>query len=375
MRELAIYVHIPFCESKCLYCNFYSVTDKSKIQKYINKVKEQIEFFADKLKSQKVKSIYFGGGTPSSIDSIFIKEILDDIKAKFELKENVEISIECNPNTITNKLVESYLSFGINRFSLGLQSTNNEILKKINRKHTFEEFLDAVKIFKSLGVKNISADFILGLEGQDKKDVDTFIRTIKDFKIPHFSAYSLIVEEHTPLFVKVKNKEYVPLDDDTQVDLYDYLMQGLKNIGLNRYETSSFASLGYECTHNKCYWDYTDYIGFGVKAHSKIGDIRFSYEKNIKDFLEENDFENAFEVSRLDKDEQIFEYVMLALRTKYGVDKKRFFELFECDFEELFNDKINSEKVKDCFEITENNVVVKESKQYILNYILGEILY
>lgn len=284
MRELAIYVHIPFCESKCLYCNFYSVTDKSKIQKYINKVKEQIEFFADKLKSQKVKSIYFGGGTPSSIDSIFIKEILDDIKAKFELKENVEISIECNPNTITNKLVESYLSFGINRFSLGLQSTNNEILKKINRKHTFEEFLDAVKIFKSLGVKNISADFILGLEGQDKKDVDTFIRTIKDFKIPHFSAYSLIVEEHTPLFVKVKNKEYVPLDDDTQVDLYDYLMQGLKNIGLNRYETSSFASLGYECTHNKCYWDYTDYIGFGVKAHSKIGDIRFSYEKNIKDF-------------------------------------------------------------------------------------------
>lgn len=375
MEELAIYIHIPFCESKCLYCNFYSVTDKSRENEYISKVKTEIEFFSSRLKSKKVKSIYFGGGTPSCINPNYIGEILESINSNFNVSKNAEISIECNPNTVTKELIERYLSFNINRFSLGLQSTNNASLKKINRKHTVEQFIDAVKVFKNLGVKNISADFILGLEGQDKSDIDRFVEIVKEYSIPHISAYSLIIEEHTPLFVKVKNKEYLPLDDDTQVDLYDYLMESLKKLGINRYETSSFSQEDFECTHNKCYWDYTNYLGLGVKAHSKIGEYRFSYEKNIKDFLNENNFENAFEVSRLSRDEQIFEYVMLALRTKYGVDKKRFLKLFNEDFLTLFGDKIKDKKVVDCFLNDENYVKVKESKQYILNYILGEILY
>jgi len=280
MKNLSLYIHIPFCESKCHYCNFVSFK-KSNIHKeqYIQYLLKEIKLNATK--DFLVNTIFIGGGTPSCLREGDILKISNAIKENFNLSKELEFTIEANPNSFTLEKAKEYVKAGINRISFGLQSANNKILKTINRIHTKKDFINAVKLAKQVGLKNINSDILIGLPNQKLKDVKRTLKLIIKLNLPHVSCYSLILEEKTPLFKMVENKKLKLPQEDKTLKMYDYTLNYLEKHKIFRYEVSNFAKLEKECMHNLTYWNLSNYLGLGLNAHSKIENERF---ENFSDF-------------------------------------------------------------------------------------------
>lgn len=275
MKEIGIYVHIPFCKQKCKYCDFVSFANKFEIQeKYINTVLKEVENCEKK--DFKVNTIYFGGGTPSLLESNLIIKVLNKIKEKFEVKENAEITIEVNPGTVNKKKLEQYKNNGFNRISIGLQSANNDILKTIGRIHTFEEFEECFEFAKEVGFKNINVDLMLALPTQKMEDLKDSLNKVISLKPNHISLYSLILEEGTILEKEVIEGLYVLPDDDVERKMYNLTKKILEKSGYVHYEISNFAKKGFESQHNLNCWNQEEYLGFGLAAHSYFDKKRFS---------------------------------------------------------------------------------------------------
>ena len=247
LNELGIYIHIPFCKQKCYYCDFVSYSNKcSEVKEYIESLKKEIEEFD--FSNYKVTSIYIGGGTPSYIDSIYIVEILSELKEKLKCNliefKDIEITIEVNPGTVDTKKLNDYKKSGINRLSIGLQSTKNDILKKIGRIHTYQEFLEIYKLAREIGFKNINIDLMIGIPGQKIEDLKNTLQDIIKLEPEHISVYSLIIEENTPIEKMLENGEIKLPDEDLERNMYWYVKNTLELIGYNHYEFSNFAKLG-----------------------------------------------------------------------------------------------------------------------------------
>lgn len=287
MEELGIYVHIPFCAKKCLYCDFISYENKAElIQDYIKAVNEEISNLSkEDTEKYNVSTIYIGGGTPSFIDSKHIVKILETIKNKFNILENVEITIELNPGTITKQKLQHYINCGINRISIGLQSTNNNILKQIGRIHTYEQFLENYNLAREVGFKNINVDLMLALPNQTIEILEDSIQKITKLNPEHISVYSLIIEDETPLHNLVQDKKLTLPDDETERKMYWTVKKQLEKNGYNHYEISNFAKQGYSSKHNTNCWEQKQYIGFGLAAHSYINNTRYSNTENIKQYI------------------------------------------------------------------------------------------
>ena len=278
-KEIGVYVHIPFCKQKCYYCDFISYCNKDNIiEDYVKAVKKEIKM--QNIQSQ-ITTVYIGGGTPSYIDSKYIKYIMEEIKQKNVTKE-AEITIEVNPGTVTKQKLEQYKKCGINRLSIGLQSTQNELLKQIGRIHNFEQFLETYKLARSVGLKNINVDLIIGLPNQRIKDIKESLEKIIELAPEHISVYSLIVEENTPIAVRIEKGELQLPEEDIERNMYWYVKNTLELNGYKHYEISNFAKPGYESKHNMNCWNQKEYIGFGVAAHSYINNVRFSNTSNIE---------------------------------------------------------------------------------------------
>lgn len=292
MKEVGIYIHIPFCVKKCYYCDFVSYPDKLDCQKeYIEKLKQEICEESDILKNVNVTTIYIGGGTPSLIDSKYIIEILECLYKYIGRKER-EITIEINPGTVTKEKLKNYKRVGINRISIGLQSSSDRILKTIGRIHNFQEFLEAYNLIVDEGFENINVDLMLGLPEQTIEDLKQSIKEVLNLKLKpkHISIYSLIVEENTPLDKMLKNKEINLPDDEYEREQYAYVKNMLELNGYNHYEISNFAKKGYESKHNVNCWKQKDYIGFGVAAHSYLDGIRFSNTNILREYINNQKF-------------------------------------------------------------------------------------
>ena len=288
-------------------------------KRYVQSLIKEIEETKYK---RKVSSIFFGGGTPSILLAEDIKEIMLAIKNKFALTKNAEISIECNPNSITEEKLKIYKNLGFNRISFGVQSLDDDVLKLIGRVHNRSEALEAINLANIAGFTNINADLLLGIK--ENKNISRDIEELKAAGVTHISAYMLILERGTPLEILAKQNKVKLLSDDESVAQYEEYLKVLRQNGFYRYEISNFALKGYKCKHNINYWECGEYLGFGVAAHSYINDTRYSNTENISEYIE-NYTNKSYE--KLTNQEKLEELIMLGLRTKRGVSLKKLEEL------------------------------------------------
>lgn len=324
-NKIGIYVHIPFCKKKCDYCDFISYCGKDDfIEKYVDSVKKEIEHV--KIKSE-ITTIYIGGGTPSYIDSKFIVQILEKIKEK-NVAQDAEITIEVNPGTVTQEKLQDYIECGINRISIGLQTTNDELLKQIGRIHNYEQFLETYKLAKKVGFKNINVDLMLGLPNQRIIDLKESLENVLKLAPKHISVYSLIVEDGTPIANKIENGKLKLPDDELERNMYWYVKNTLELNGYKHYEISNFAKKGYESKHNMNCWNQMEYVGIGTAAHSYRDITRYSNTEDIKEYIknvQKGEFEKNRIIHEIQKEEDSKkEFMLLGLRKIDGLKISEF---------------------------------------------------
>ncbi len=319
MKESGIYVHIPFCKRKCAYCDFISFSGKARlIEKYVEALKREINKCKIGKEDYMVKTIYFGGGTPSFIESKYIVEILEAIKEKFNISKNAEITIEINPGTVTEEKLKDYYEVGINRISFGLQSTNSQLLKLVGRIHSYSSFLEGYNLARKTGFKNINVDLMIGLPVQTLKDVQKDLSRIIELNPEHVSVYSLIVEEGTRIEEKIKNKELYLPSEKLERKMYWEVKKKLEEAGYIHYEISNFAKAGYESKHNLSCWNQEEYLGFGLAAHSYFNNVRYSNTDDFEEYFDWPENSKIIHERQTDEDKQK-EFMLLGLRKIEGV--------------------------------------------------------
>ena len=363
-KQIGIYVHIPFCKQKCEYCDFYSVVDKEElIPQYIQSIVNEIQGVS---KSESldftpfVTTIYIGGGTPSYIKSSFISQIVNTIYDNYEVDKNAEITLEVNPGTITLEKLEEYYKSGINRLSIGLQTTHDYLLQKISRIHNYYDFLDCYHFAREVGFENINIDLMLGLPEQTLLELQDTVEEVISLEPEHISVYSLILEEGTKLEKRVANKELqLPLEEDER-KMYWKAKELLEQGGYKHYEISNFAKKGYEAKHNLNCWDQKEYIGFGAGAHSYIDYIRYSNIKNIKKYIlnaQNRMWEKNREThERQNQEAKQKEYMLLGLRKVQGISIQEFKSRFIANPIYLYHTELEKLTKQNLIEIEGDNI-------------------
>lgn len=317
-KDLSLYIHIPFCKTICLYCNFLTFAHKNKwIPEYVDSVCKEIQERGKNYKNSEIETIFFGGGTPSLIEPELITKIIEAIKASFSVKKDLEISIECNPESVDLRRLEMYQQSGITRFSLGVQTLNAKTLWRVARPHDSQAILDALELFKRAGIKNFSTDFIMGLPDQDLASFQYEIEKILSYDPAHLSSYFLSYDtKKIDLFIAECPQE------DEQIAMYEWLCRRLKKSRFVHYEVSNWAHPGYECEHNKRYWQQKDYLGLGIGAHSIVDNVMWENQKDFDGYLQ--DPMKTENESPIDADLKRMEYLMLSLRTNKGIELEKY---------------------------------------------------
>lgn len=337
-----IYVHIPFCVRKCAYCDFVSFAEGSVPQSYVDALLTELELVArGGSYPAAFDTVFFGGGTPSLLSGDQMQQIMRALKERFDIRENAEISMECNPGTTTPEKLTAYREAGINRLSIGLQSTHDALLNSIGRIHTFEQFLSTLQSAREAGFENINVDLMHGLPNQTVDQYLDSLRTVCDLGVQHISAYSLILEEHTPLFDCVERGEVKPPDEDLVADMQDAGIDLLEQRGYHRYEISNFAQEGFACRHNLNYWHNGEYLGFGVAAHGVVRERKWTRYANVSTLDEymrllSRGKRPLAETIRLAPKDEMFECVMLGFRLIHGIDRAAFLARFGLDIVEAY---------------------------------------
>ena len=333
MKETAIYVHIPFCDHKCIYCDFYSIITSDNIPSFLLCLKKEIYFYSNKYSADRlITSIFFGGGTPSLMSPEYLEEIISSIKLNFNVSKSAEITMETNPGTVDQDKLKSFYDAGINRISIGVQSFDEDDLKFMTRIHDRKTAINTVKDAEKAGYKNISLDLIFNLPGQTNAKWLENLKIALSLPIKHISAYSLILEGGTILNKMVLDGKVKLQDDDHDAGLYETTIDYLTTNGFYQYEVSNFTKPGFECRHNNTYWHYKDYIGFGTSSHSFFEGKRWWNYSSLKKYINEIELNNHAVVNSeiLSANEKHNEYVMLLLRSSgIGID----------DYKNLFGDE------------------------------------
>ncbi|MHB1686941.1 MAG: radical SAM family heme chaperone HemW [Ignavibacteriaceae bacterium] len=376
MEDSALYVHIPFCDHKCIYCDFYSIITSDNIPSFLNSIKNEIKFYSAKYSEGRIfTSIFFGGGTPSLMQPKYIGEIISSLKNNFTVSNDAEITMETNPGTVDKKKLESFYKVGINRISIGIQSFHEDELKFLTRIHNRETAVQTVYDANKVGFENINIDLIFNLPKQTKGKWKQNLETAVNLPLKHISAYSLILERGTILNKMVLDGKVILQDDDYDAELYEMTIDFLTSSGFAQYEVSNFTRPGFECRHNNAYWRYKEYLSFGPSAHSFVEDKRWWNFSSLKQYIvkiEKNNLAQAnFEII---SDEQKFnEYVMLALRSK-GIEIKDFQRRFGASW--LYRNKnIFQSLVDEKFvEIKNDFICFTKSGYAICDEILSKIL-
>lgn len=370
-KNMGLYIHIPFCKSKCKYCDFISFSNKENlIDRYAKCLKYEIrdigisnlhDYTENKDDLINIKTIYFGGGTPSFIDSKYIKEIVSQIRQNLKVNEDAEITLELNPGTVDEKKLKDYKDAGINRLSIGLQSTNNATLKRIGRIHTYEEFLSTYNLARELGFNNINVDLMLALPEQTMEELVSGLEKVIKLNPEHISLYSLILEEGTKLYKEIEEeKKYKLPDDDLERNMYWKTKEMLEKAGYVHYEISNFAKKGFASKHNLSCWNQEEYIGVGAAAHSYSNNVRYSNVENIEEYIsnyeEGRDIYNLVFHEKQNEENKMKEYMMLGLRKIEGVNINNFKDKFNCTPLDLFKQEIDKLINENLLIIDENNI-------------------
>ena len=364
LKEIGIYIHIPFCKQKCYYCDFYSMAEQEEwipryIKSLINEIKqkkneEEFNFLSV------VKTIYIGGGTPSFIDSSYITEILKAIYETYEVDPNAEITIEVNPGTTNADKLEAYKKAGVNRLSIGLQATQNHLLKSIGRIHNYYDFVDTYHLAREVGFENINVDLMIGLPQQTISDVEGAVEEVISLDPEHISLYSLIVEENTKIQKGVQNGTITLPSEDEERKMYWKAKEMLEQNGYKHYEISNFAKIGYESRHNLDCWNQKEYIGFGAASHSYINSNRISnidsIEEYIKNIEENTPSKNLVFHEKQTLEDKQMEYMLLGLRKIEGISVQEFKLKFVANPIYVYHDKLEKLVEEDLIQIDGDNI-------------------
>lgn len=369
-KEIGVYVHIPFCKRKCYYCDFISFCEKDELQeKYINTVIQEIEDFFNLNKNVKIKTIYIGGGTPSFIDGKYIEKIMNT----FNKEGVVEATIEVNPGSASLEKLKKYKECGINRLSIGLQSTEDRLLKKIGRIHNYNDFLATYNLAREVGFDNINVDLMIGLPGQTIEDVKSSLNKVINLNPSHISVYSLIVEENTIIYNLIEQNKIVLPDEELERNMYWYVKNYLELGGYEHYEISNFAKNGKKSLHNLDCWNQKEYVGFGASAHSYLNRKRFCNIGVLEEYIK--DFKNTKEVQEVQSFyETKQEYMLLGLRKIKGVCISDFKNKFGENPIFLFKNELNKLIEEGLLEITTNNIKLTNKGLNFANLVWEEFV-
>lgn len=343
-KPLSLYIHIPYCNSKCVYCSFVSkVGNLSEKSRYTANLIEEIRTRAKQFNPRyEVATIYIGGGTPSCMPDGTISRILNEVYSRFTVRNQAEITLEVNPESVTRDKVIEYARVGVNRISIGLQCAQSSLLSLMGRRHNMQDFENAVAAFRGVGISNISADIILGYPNQKQQDVKETLTKLIAMGIPHISAYMLSVEDGTKLARDLAAHDLTLPTEKTTILMYQNAVKQLEDAGYLRYEVSNFAKIGYRSKHNQTYWARGEYLGLGASAHSFVDGVRLSNLDSIAEYNERLEsiklpVDSAVKVTQDDAKE---EFVMLSLRMAEGLDAAKYQKLFGEDFLVKKKDKI-----------------------------------
>lgn len=343
MKEISLYIHIPFCISKCHYCDFSSFSGiNHKINPYIDSLIIELELYKERLKDYNIKTIFIGGGTPSSIDPKYINSIMDYIHNNFNCNKVEETTIETNPGTLSKEKIEIYMNSGINRVSMGVQTLDNELLKSIGRSHKVEDIYESFKLLRKAGINNINIDLMFGLPDQSIENVMSSLDKVINLGVEHISYYGLILEEGTYLN-ELYNKGKLKLpNEEEEREMYHKSTEYLIKKGYKHYEISNYALAGYESKHNNVYWDVLPYLGIGLSGHSNLEGKRFWNTSDINQYIEKLNNRNIpIENEELiPREVEISEYCILGLRKIEGINKIEFKNRFGVEIEDIYIDEI-----------------------------------
>lgn len=358
-----LYIHVPFCKSICSYCDFaHTVYNENNVNEWLNAIQNELEY---KQINTLLKTIYIGGGTPTSLNKEQLNTLLDLLDPYS--KDVEEYTIEINPETLDEDKVDILLNHGINRVSIGLESSDEILLKLMNRKHTYIDVKNCVSLLKEKGISNISLDIMYSVPSQTMSQLEKTVNDALALEPTHLSLYSLTIEENT-IFSK---KGYEHLDDEVEADMYEYIHATLEKNGYQQYEVSNYCLNGYESKHNSAYWNYEDFYGIGCGASGKEEHKRYDHTKNLKEYIS-NPIQ-TIDIPLL-KEDEMFEMVMMGIRFVKGMDIDLFESRFHTSFLDVYGDKIQPLLNQQLVEIKDNHFRCTSKGYEIMNTILVELM-
>ena len=369
---LELYVHIPFCVRKCQYCDFLSgPSDEETKDRYIEALLKEIRA-AEHTEDYEIVSVFIGGGTPSALKAEAIASIMETLQEQFFFCEDAEVTIEANPGTVDLEKLTIYRNVGINRLSLGLQSTDAEELKLLGRIHSYEEFLKSYEWAREAGFSNINIDLMFAIPGQTGEAWRQHLYQVAELNPEHISAYSLIIEEGTPF---AEQNLDLP-DEDTEYQMYEDTAEILERYGYRQYEISNYAKQGYMCRHNAGYWQRREYLGFGLGASSLYRGMRFSNTRRMQEYLKEsrNPDQIRKDVTVLSRNERIEEFMFLGLRMTEGISEKKFEENFDVRLMDVYGDILQKYEETGFMEHIETKWRLTRKGIHVSNHILADFL-
>ena len=386
MKEMELYIHVPFCIKKCAYCDFLSApAGEEERQRYVETMIKEIQGYRKKYQEYCVTTIFVGGGTPSVLSGEQIKEVFNALRASFVIDTQAEITIEVNPGTVTEEKVEAWMQAGVNRISIGLQSVNDEELQMLGRMHTYKDFLNTYHLLRDKGFNNLNIDLISAIPGQTLESWKKTLSTVAELEPEHISAYSLIVEEGTPFYSIYGeggadgNLESMvqPLpDEETERFIYEETETILQKYGYDRYEISNYAKPGYACRHNEGYWRRVNYLGVGLGASSLIENQRFQNFSTYDAYMDAIQNQKLFheEVESLSVTDEMEEFIFLGLRMMSGISREEFQKKFEKKIETVYEKQIQQLKKDGLIEFVENRIRLTKRGIDISNYVFEQFL-
>lgn len=373
MDEAALYIHIPFCARKCMYCDFPSFCGKESIMTDYAKALA-LEIITN-TNNKMIKTIFIGGGTPTYL-SLEAWKIIGESISKVNKKSDLEFTVECNPGTITEEKLMILKSMGVNRLSIGLQAWQNSLLNKIGRIHTVEEFISGYNMARNFGFENINVDLMFGLPDQSLDQWKETLSRVIDIAPEHISCYSLIIEEGTPFYNLYENEKLALPDEEIERRMYEESLNMLKNHGYIQYEISNFSLTGKECRHNIVYWRLEDYIGCGSASHSYVKGKRYRNAQNIEKYIRKINTEGAavVEVINNSMEDEMEEFMFMGLRMISGVNIDDFKRRFNIDLYSIYGDVIRKHILNGLLEIDENSIFLTRRGIELSNTVMSDFI-
>lgn len=369
-----IYVHIPFCLSKCSYCNFFSLAIKSKMQECVDAIAKEIHLQKNFFDKNQIKTIYFGGGTPSMLNKPHLERIFNAVAKNFDISNVEEITLESNPEDICKENLLMWKSVGINRLSIGIQSTNDAALNYLGRNHSGEKAINSILSALEHGFHNMSIDLIYGIPTLDNNMLINDLVFMCDNKIPHISAYSLSVEDKTQLKWQIENNKKALPNEDTSTEQYFLIEDFLTGKGYNHYEISNYALDNFESKHNSAYWQYTPYLGIGPSAHSFNNNRRCWNTNNITEYIKSiNENKIPSQCENLSLDDNFNEYIMTSLRTSKGIDLQLISNKFGSKYHDYLITQIEKQHKTECFSEIDNHLTLTKTQRIFADQIASDL--